>query len=493
MHQPAAAASLPVRPPRVHPPLLAGLVLSLCLGMTWQLWHGAEQARQAAQQAAFELHAREAASQLAQRVGVYVQLLRGVQSLFASSQTVTRGEFADFVFSNDLDRQLPGVQAIGYMAAVPAQQRAAHEAAVRAEGVDGYGVWPAGVRDMYAPMTYIEPLNSANARLLGYDGWRDPGRRAMLAQARDSGQATTSGPLALLQREQGQPLAGFVIALPVYRNGAPRMNTEQRRAALAGWVVAPFSAHAVLAGLDPAHTAGLQLELVERDHAASGAEQRISWHSIAVGPQLLRLKITETAPGVTATRTGAFEPLAIGLAGLAVTALLTLMTFLLARSSVTAERALRQARRLADELDSGRLEAVALADAAQCAQTLLRSVLDSTTEGMLVDDGSGRILVSNQRFREMWRVPAQVDLIGDDLGLLEHMMSMLAQPGAFLHGHSLPCRDTVCIARLQLGDGRCIEQTLSPVRLGTGSARLWSYRELSRSGMVEPDAFIRQA
>lgn len=489
MHQPAVTAVLPVRlPRRLHPPALAGLVLLLCLGMTWQLWDGARQSREAAQRAAFDLRAREAAGQLSQRMAAYVQLLKGVQGLFASSQTVTRSEFADFVFSHDLDRQLPGVQAIGFMAAVPGSGRAAHEAQVRADGIDGYAVWPAGQRGVYAPMTYIEPFNAVNARVLGYDGWSDPVRRAMLAQARDSGLPTMSGPLRLLQEDQGRPLSGFVIALPVYRNGVPRLNTEQRRAALAGWVVAPFSAADVLAGLDRTYTDGLALELVEGGAgtapARSGGQPRTSWHSVAVGPQSINLKVS-AADREVAGDIGAVGPAAVGMFGLGVTLALTALTFLLARSSVAAGRALGQARTLARELENGRQEAVALADAAHHAQAMMRSILDSAIEGILVDDGNGRILASNERFREMWSVPPRLDMVGDDLGLLEHMVGLLAQPAAFLHGHSLPLRDAVeQTALLQLGDGRFFEQTLSPVRLGTCSARLWSYRDITQARQI---------
>lgn len=481
---------LPVRPPRrLNPPALAGLVLTLCLAMTWQLWHGAVESREAAQNAAFELRAREAAGRLSQRMAAYVQLLKGVQGLFASSQAVTRGEFADFVFAHDLDDQLPGVQAIGFMAAVPGAQRAQHEAQVRAD-VAGYRVWPAGERSVYAPMTYIEPFNAVNARVLGYDGWSDPARRAMLAQARDSGQPTMSGPLQLLQQEEGRPMTGFVIALPVYRNGVPRLNTEQRRAALAGWVVAPFNAADVLAGLGRAYTDGLRLELVPGSAGAAavraaGDGPRTSWHSVAVGPQLIKVKISAAAPE-TPGDIGAVGPASIGLFGLAVTLALTALTYLLARSSVTAGRALGQARTLAQELESGRQEAVALADAAHHARAMMRSILDSTIEGILVDDGNGRILASNERFREMWSVPPRLDMVGDDLGLLEHMVGLLAQPGAFLHGHSLPCRDAVAqTAQLRLNDGRFFEQTLSPVRLGTRSARLWSYRDITQAKQIE--------
>ena len=43
------------------------------------------------------------------------------------------------------------------------------------------------------------------------------------------------------------------------------------------------------------------------------------------------------------------------------------------------------------------------------AVTLLQSTLDSTADGILVIGDGGRILTYNQRFAEMWRIPAAAD------------------------------------------------------------------------------------
>lgn len=480
MDQPTAPILKARLPRHLSPWGLAAGVLAVCLALTWQVWHGALLSQEGERRAAFDLRAREAAAQLSQRMASYVQLLRGVQGLFASSQQVTRTEFADFVFAHDLDRQLPGVQAIAFMAAVPPAQRDAHVAQMRRQGAPDYSVWPPGERSVYAPIVYIEPFHPANARVLGYDGWSDPVRRAMLEQARDSGQPALSGPLKLLQEQDGRPLNGFVIALPVYRNGVTRASEDERRAALAGWVVAPFIAADVLASLDHPHTNGLRLSLVDGVAVAGPRGIRASLHSVAVGPQRLQVQISEIAPSAAPMHGAALAPLTIGLLGVGVSLGLSALTWMLARSSVAAGRALARTRMLAQELEVGRQQAEALADTAHRTQSMMRSILDSTTEGILVDDGDGRILVSNERFRTMWKVPPRLDLGGSDLTLLEHMAGQLEQAGAFLHGQSLTCHETRAQrAALLLKDGRMFEQTLCAVRLGQGSARLWSYRDIT--------------
>ena len=44
--------------------------------------------------------------------------------------------------------------------------------------------------------------------------------------------------------------------------------------------------------------------------------------------------------------------------------------------------------------------------------SLLRATLESTADGILVVDRSGRIVLFNQRFREIWNIPEGVLALG---------------------------------------------------------------------------------
>ena len=485
-HTEASAPVLAARAPwRLNPPALAGLVMALCLGMTWQLWSAAERAAGQARRAQFDYRAREVASQLSQRMAGYVQVLRGVQALFASSQEVTRTEFADFVFSYDLENELPGVQAITYMHAVPESERGKLAARLQGRGVSDFAISPPGHRALYAPVVFIEPFNGKNQRALGYDGYSDPLRRSMLEQARDSGQPALSPRVVLVQDGDTRERAGFVLGLPVYHNGAPRQSVSQRRGALAGWVTAPFRISEVLAGLSSRHTAGLVLDLVDSGAAAAAEPgQMAAVEAISVGAIHLKLLVRASAPMRPVP--GESRPATIALIGLAATLVLTALTWLLARGTVRTAHALERTRALAHELEIKRQDALALADTAHQAQTMLRSILDSTIDGILVDNGEGRILASNQRFRELWSVPARLDLAGEDSALVGHMVAQLAAPARFLHERSLPSHDQAARSEpMQLQDGRFFEQSVSPVRLGSGDARLWSFRDITERKQIE--------
>ncbi len=483
----APAAPLPRR---FNPLALAGVVMTLCLGMTWQLWSSAEHDAAADVRAQFDYRAAEAVEQLTGRLTASVHMLRGVQALYASSVAVSRAEFADYVFSHDLERELPGVQGIAYMQAVRMPELPAWLARLRADGFGDYAVAPPGERPFYAPVAYIEPFGAPGLRALGYDAFSDPVRRAMLEHARDSGQPAMSGRLALVRDGPGAERNGFLIALPIYRNGAPRLNMAQRRAALQGWVAAPCRIQQVLAGINGGGALALHLY----DDAVEGAPPRPPGASLrSLRPLNLgghRWTVAVDAVGPMGRDGASLRPMAIAITGLAATLVLTVLTWLLARSSVTTGQALDQARTLAGELEQGRRQAVALADTAHRAQAMMRSILDSTIEGILVDNGERSVLASNQRFRELWGVPAGLDMVGDDQALLEHMVAQLLHPAPFLHRRSLTGsehRDQQEQQRdvLRLKDGRYFEQAGSPVRLGAERARLWSFRDITERKQIE--------
>jgi PAS domain S-box-containing protein len=170
-----------------------------------------------------------------------VEELRNVGALFTLSDRVDRRGFRTFV-SQILERQ-PSVRAFAWSPLIAERERAGVEATVRREGFpdfrvmervsDGQGV-PADRRTEYAPVVYVEPLESRRAAL-GFDALSDPVRRAALEKARDTGRAVATElttPAAGARTDRG-----IVIFQPVYRASASTANVTPRRDAVRGFVV----------------------------------------------------------------------------------------------------------------------------------------------------------------------------------------------------------------------------------------------------------------
>lgn len=496
----SSAVSQPPRRAWVVSAALALLILSLCLGLTWQLWRQAQATAAQQVRAEFDLRAREATNQLALRVNAYVQVLRGVQALFVSSDQVTRGEFSSFVLAQDFKNQMPDVQALGFMRLVDAAQVDAHVVQVRAEGFPAYAITPPGARDSYAPVLFVEPHSGTNTRALGFDAWSEPVRRRALELARDTSAPTMSGQLTLLQ-DSGKVAGGaFLIVLPVYQPGLPLATREQRVQAVRGWVYAAFRARDLIASLSPELAADLNIDMYDGDATSDGARMYAGAATAMAASTQAALR-TEKRIGIGTHRwtlaigalpafgaaVGGDESRIILAVGVAGSVILALLTGMLAWSNSTAIGALATSRALAGDLERGQKQLVMLADSAQRAQLMLRSILDSAIDGILVDDGERRILLSNQRFRELWSVPAEMDMGSDDRALAAYLVAQLVHPGPFLHSRAIQYNDTSAHRDLlRLKDGRFFEQFARMVVLDNDQrARLWSFRDITERKQIE--------
>ncbi|MYM35999.1 diguanylate cyclase [Duganella sp. FT94W] len=475
----------------LSPRVLPLLVLGGCLGVTAVLWRDALADAEQDVQADFDSRARELVNSLDQRMQTYVQALYGVQGLFASSQVVDRDEFRTYLTGQDLHRHFPGVHGIGYIQLVGAGERAAHEAAVRREGFPDYRIVPDGERAWYAPIVYLEPFNDNNRRAFGYDTASEAHRRGALEQARDSAQPVMTPTIRLVQ-EAGEPVqSGFLVVLPVYVHPRPLDTLAQRRAALRGWVYAPFRIGDLMAGLGGPRAAALDVEIYDGDasaheapmydsapHADGGLRSTRQQISIANHTWTLRISLL---PGAVTVRTDKAQQIAAS--GVAFSVLLAWLTWLLARGRLQARAGLQRSRALAEELKQGQDKLMVLADSAQRSQAMLRSILDSTVDGILVDNLRGEVLNSNRRLRELWNVPEQLDWQGDGAVLTGHMVAQLRDPdgGPRLDGAARHEQSAV----LRLKDGRVIEQHRRGLMLGSEPARIWSFRDITERTQIE--------
>ena len=172
------------------------------------------------------------------------EVLRSIVAFYEGSKFVDRQEFRIFVRSA-LGRY-PGIQALEWIARVPAAERADYEKAAHEDGLSAFQIIertaqqqavPAGERDEYFPVYYVEP-HAGNEAALGFDVASNPARREALEASRDGGGFVASSAIRLLQDEE--IALGLLIFAPVYRNGYPHETTGQRRENLVGFALAVF-------------------------------------------------------------------------------------------------------------------------------------------------------------------------------------------------------------------------------------------------------------
>jgi len=226
------------------------LAIGIVLSVAASYWTANQLERDA--KAKFDIAVAEAEHSIVRRIQAYADVLHGVRALFTASESVSRDAFRRYVSSLDLERRYPGIQLVAFNRRVPFERKREYEAAVRHDtsvepnGYPDFAIKPPGDRPEYFVAEYLEPM-AGNEDALGLDAGGDAVRLASVERARDSGQLVASGRVALVRGNARH--VGFVLRLPLYRNGMPQQTVEQRRQAFSGSIVSSYRMDYLMQGV----------------------------------------------------------------------------------------------------------------------------------------------------------------------------------------------------------------------------------------------------
>jgi len=227
------------------PWLVLGISLAVTAAATWAALatvHGRINAR-------FASSVQSTRDRVEGRLDTYIALLQATAGLFAASHDVSDDEFRAYAARLRVRERYPGVQGIGYSRRALRSEIPALVRRMRAQGDSTFHVWPEDARDEYHAILYLEPLDRRNQAAIGYDMFTDSTRREAMSRARDTAGPAMSGRVQLVQEIDERKQAGFLIYVPIYRGGGVPHSIEARRAALDGFVYAPFRADDLFDGI----------------------------------------------------------------------------------------------------------------------------------------------------------------------------------------------------------------------------------------------------
>jgi PAS domain S-box-containing protein len=153
----------------------------------------------------------------------FVEILYGLRALFLSSELVTREEFTSFT-EHSLARY-SDIRALEWAPIISDAERADFEQSARIDGLadfvitsqmDNGTIGPAPPGGIYYPVYYLEPLEG-NSAAIGYDLGSEPTRRRALLASANTEDPVISDPIRLVQRDGTG--SSLLIFLRVQRDG----------------------------------------------------------------------------------------------------------------------------------------------------------------------------------------------------------------------------------------------------------------------------------
>jgi signal transduction histidine kinase len=252
-------------------------VLLMSLFITWLAWQYTRHTIRLREEAVFLQEAQEIEDVIRYRLDDYREVLFGLRSLFATREDIASRRWNAYCESLDLRSRVPGIESLRFDARVTAPEKSAFIEKIRSdatlfpEGFPTFTIFPAPNlkeapppnQDEWYVVTYIWPWEK-NKKLHGLDIFSVPERRLAIEQARDTGKPVVSSRTRSLV-DQNDPLPGFVMYLPVYRDGALIATVEERRAAIQGVIAVRFRADELIEKtlLRKVRYAGIDVEIFD--------------------------------------------------------------------------------------------------------------------------------------------------------------------------------------------------------------------------------------
>jgi diguanylate cyclase (GGDEF)-like protein/PAS domain S-box-containing protein len=333
--------------------LLAFMVFAASTVATGWIWQHERHNAELDRRAELDFSLREIASSIEQRLASYEQVLQGVRSFIGAS---------DPIESQPLQAYLAALQ---------------------------LGADYAGLEELH-----VVPLAHPPAPL---DPYADGQQRAAMDAARDSGRLTMTGKRNQTSASADLSQVSVVLFLALYQGGGQPSTLAQRRARLAGWVMAPVKMGQLMASLYGQHA--LQSEIKIHD-GVQMSQASLMFDSTVTGepPAAASTEVTEylvlagqtwavtarsRAAGVTPSGKDSSALIALGGGGM--TLLMTVLAWMLVtrreRAEATATEMTAELREVRDRLEL---------------------ILNTSPDAVVLirwDDGT--LVDANQRFAEL--------------------------------------------------------------------------------------------
>jgi diguanylate cyclase (GGDEF)-like protein len=262
------------------------VAFSAALALTTAAWFGLERSARQQYLGQFERRTDSAMVAVRTRFLSYEQVLRSGAARMASSPTISREEWRQFIGHLQIEERFPGIHSIGYAERTPAD------------------------KGETATVLFNEPSMVRNSRLIGTDLYADPVQRTAMDLARETLDVAITARVMLPGEPNRGPQArqaGFIMFMPVLPDVPRTMSRVERRNAVSGYVFTPLRMNDMLRGvMDEGMLQRLDLRIFDEPGPEGPRElidTRVAWRAAAVSGDepMFQRTLTMPMPGRTWT------------------------------------------------------------------------------------------------------------------------------------------------------------------------------------------------
>jgi hemerythrin-like metal-binding protein/PAS domain S-box-containing protein len=251
---------------------IAVLLIGLSVTLSGSLWLERSINHDAATR--FQHSVERVSAEILRRFRLPVYGLNGIKGMYAANDNIKRAGFLAYVESRDLPKEFPAVRGFGFIQQVRRSELDNFLAAERADGAPRFAIRQLEDKpqdDLFV-IKFIEPAAN-NAGAGGLDIGSEPNRREAAQLAVDTGQATITAAITLVQDER--KASGALMYVPIYASGTRPATVAERRAALVGLAFAPFVFAELLDGIADVKAGLIDFEITD---SGSVAPKGVLWY-----------------------------------------------------------------------------------------------------------------------------------------------------------------------------------------------------------------------
>ncbi len=234
----------PARGPLGSLHALHWVIIALSVALTSSAWWIARSQHKELVESRFHRERDQLVELIRERMQKYEDALwAGASAVQANGGAMSPDEWAVYADSLGIERKYPGVNGVGIVLRVGAEDVAGFTRREQ-ESRPAFRVFPEHERASKYPIFAVEPLAN-NAQAIGLDMAFEANRRTALERAIAEGTSQVTGPITLVQDDAKTP--GFLFYAPYYRDGGGSSESRREERFL-GAVYAPFVTSKLMEG-----------------------------------------------------------------------------------------------------------------------------------------------------------------------------------------------------------------------------------------------------